>query len=115
MTAQQPPPKRGALYSLGARDVHADSLKLLSELKVMLARGYKETVIARALEVTLLRAINAERQELATLARELEVSTNHLEIRVASSRGSSEGVARATVNVCRSAFARLCVERISSW
>ena len=112
MPAQRPPSQRGSLYSLGARDVRDESLKFVHELKVMLNRGYSDASIARAFEVNLTRAINAERKELAALARELDVDVAHPEIRAVASRSSSEGIAQTTINVCRGLFARLCVERI---
>mgnify|MGYP001596694036 CR=1 FL=1 len=105
---------RNALYALGARDVRPETLKLVEEIESMFQKGYSKQSIGRAIEVSVLKACNAERKELATLARELDVDASHVEICAATSRLGPSGAANAAISVCRSLFARLCAERISS-
>lgn len=120
MAQQNSPPRaRGALYSLGARDVRPETLKLVDEIEYMLQpvngkTRYGKNIVARAIEVSILKAVNAERKELAAFARELDIPVDHDEIRAATSRLSSTGIAQTAIDVCRGLFARLCAERIST-
>lgn len=115
MTAQRTPPRpRNALYALGARDVRDETLKLVDEIETMFQKGYTKQSIGRAIETNTLKALNAERKDLAALARELDLDSSHIEIRAVTSRLGPSGVADTAINVCRQLFARLCAERISS-
>lgn len=107
-------PQRPKLYALGARDVRPESMKLIDEVELMLKQNYKRESIARAIETGLLKALNEERKELSALARELNLDANHPEIRAAATRMGPSACAEVALSVARSAFARLCAERISS-
>lgn len=119
MTASQTPP-RTARYTLGAREARTDTLKLVDEIKEMLAKNdkgnqsYSDQTIGRAIELYVLKALNAERKELAALARELDVNSGHPEICAAATRLGSSATADVAISVCRGLLARLCVERIST-
>lgn len=127
MTAPHTPKPRNALYALGSRDVRPETLKLVDEIRVMLeydskraARDpswpfrYSKESIGRAIETCVLKALNAERKELAALARELDIDAGHVEISAAASRMGPSQTADVAINACRQLFARLCAERIAT-
>ena len=105
---------RNALYALGSRDVRPETLKLVDEIQLMLTKGYSKESVGRAIETSVLKALNAERQELGTLARELDIDAGHREIAAAASRNGPSAAADAAIAVCRALFARLCIERIAT-
>lgn len=114
MSEENPSRPRPKLYALGARDVRSESLRLVEEVESMLKQRYKPESIARAIETGVLKALNEERKELSALAREMDLDATHPEIRAAATRMGPSACAEVALNVARSAFARMCAERISS-
>lgn len=87
-------------------------VQVLKDVKEMLRRGRSDESTALFLEAVFVARVNREREEVAKLLREIEVSATELPIMAAMSRGGIEaGVAQA-LDTTRRRASKLLWDRV---